>query len=760
MRCHPAEYRNGERWGSPPSGNRRRTRPAGASSPGLAGTSVTGELQKEGPGHARVRRPAAVGTARFDCHAAFRRFTVPRPDVHPLLCDTPSSALPKAMPPPAPPAPLALVAALACLAPWTAPAAAHPGLEPLRYRHPGLEVDLGVGLWAWPIPVDFDGDGDFDLVVSCPDKPSNGLWVFENTTGDTAATPFPVFQPGRRLGRTVHYVMPSYVDGRLRVLTPGQEHPAFLTRGLADAVELPVSPRFYQPIGNQPKGPKVRHNQWRYADVDGDDALDLVVGIEDWSEYGWDDAWDAQGRWTHGPLHGFVFVFRNLATTAHPSYAPPLHLTADGAPIDVFGCPTPNLADFDRDGDLDLLCGEFLDGFTYFENRGTRTAPEYAPGRRLTRADGSPLSMDLQMIVPIAFDWDRDGDLDLIVGDEDGRVALLLNTGHLGPDRTPRFLPPRYFRQHADTLKCGALATPVGTDWDGDGDTDIVSGNTAGYLEFFENLSGPGIAQPRWATPRLLDAGGRVFRIQAGPNGSIQGPAEAKWGYTTLSVADWDADGLPDIVYNSIWGRVEWLRNLGPRHAPRLAAAQPVEVDWPGPPPKPAWTWWNPGPRELVTQWRTTPVVHDFNQDGLPDLAMLDPEGFLAFYERTRVAARLVLRPPQRRFADAEGQPLRLNPRTAGASGRRKLCVVDWDGDGHLDLLLNSSNADLYRGLGDHNGTWRFVHAGTLADRNIEGHDVSPTVVDFDDNGIPDFLGGAEDGRFYVLRNPRDPDSR
>ena len=44
---------------------------------------------------------------------------------------------------------------------------------------------------------------------------------------------------------------------------------------------------------------------------------------------------------------------------------------------------------------------------------------------------------------------------------------------------------------------------------------------------------------------------------------------------------------------------------------------------------------------------------------------------------------------------------------------------------------------------------------GPLAKRNIEGHDVSPAVVDFDGDGVPDFLGGAEDGRFYYLRNGR-----
>jgi hypothetical protein len=146
----------------------------------------------------------------------------------------------------------------------------------------------------------------------------------------------------------------------------------------------------------------------------------------------------------------------------------------------VFGCPSPNFEDFDGDGDLDLLCGEFLDGFTYFENIGSRTKPLYAAGRRLKDTRGNPLTMDLQMIVPVAFDWDKDGDFDLIVGDEDGRVAFVENSGKLAADRSPIFARPVYFRQQADTLKCGALATPFGVDWDGDGDTDILSGNTAG----------------------------------------------------------------------------------------------------------------------------------------------------------------------------------------------------------------------------------------------------------------------------------------
>src|SRR6476620_3844033 len=73
------------------------------------------------------------------------------------------------------------------------------GLERLKYNHPGLVVDLGVGLWAWPMPMDFDGDGDLDLVGNCPDKPYNGVYVFDNINGDTARNKMPVFKTGRRI---------------------------------------------------------------------------------------------------------------------------------------------------------------------------------------------------------------------------------------------------------------------------------------------------------------------------------------------------------------------------------------------------------------------------------------------------------------------------------------------------------------------------------------------------------------------------------
>jgi hypothetical protein len=134
---------------------------------------------------------------------------------------------------------------------------------------------------------------------------------------------------------------------------------------------------------------------------------------------------------------------------------------------------------------------------------------------------------------------------------------------------------------------------------------------------------------------------------------------------------------------------------------------------------------------------------------------MLDQEGYLAFFERAKREGRLVLLHPRRVLGDEKGGPLLLSKGLAGKSGRRKLCIVDWDGDGGLDLLLNSSSANFLPQTGARDGKWFFKDEGALVQQNIEGHDVSPTTVDFNGDSIPDFLGGAEDGRFYYLRNPR-----
>jgi hypothetical protein len=47
-----------------------------------------------------------------------------------------------------------------------------------------------------------------------------------------------------------------------------------------------------------------------------------------------------------------------------------------------------------------------------------------------------------------------------------------------------------------------------------------------------------------------------------------------------------------------------------------------------------------------------------------------------------------------------------------------------------------------------------FSDQGMVAGRILAGHTTSPTIVDFNKDGIPDLLVGAEDGFFYYMKNP------
>ncbi len=617
----------------------------------------------------------------------------------------------------------------------------------MKYNNPGLVSDLGVGLWANPLPVDYDNDGDLDLLVSCSDNPWHGIYFFENKSGET----FPVFEPPVYVSEPEKHIQVSYVDGKPRFLLPGKELVNFTKTFGKETKELFPDSVF------DDMHKKIRFRQWKYVDYDNDGDLDIIVGIQDGEDYGWDNAYNDKGEWTNGPLHGYVYLIENVKG----KYELKGKIKAGGKPIDVYGEPTPNMYDFDGDGDLDIICGEFLDKFTWFENTGTRSKPKYAKGRYLKNAEGV-IKMDLEMIIPVGVDWDKDGDFDLIVGDEDGRVAFVENTGKV-KDHMPVFNSPRYFQQKSRYLKFGALSSPFSVDWDDDGDEDLICGNSAGYIGFIENLrSGK---TPKWARPVYLKAGGKVIREQAGYNGSIQGPCEAKWGYTVLTVADWNGDGLKDIITNGIWGKILWYENTGTKGHPELAEAKPVKIKWGNYDPKLPWNWWTPAKDELVTQWRTTPFAIDWNKDGMMDLIMLDKDGYLSFFERYKDGDDLWLKPGKHIFysnktynrknevIDEESGPLRLSEGVAGKSGRRKFYLTDWDNDGDLDLIVNSKNAAWFENTGTNDGNVNFEFRGNLTDQKLAGHSTCPTVTDYDKNGIPDLLLGAEDGCFYYLKN-------
>ena len=212
----------------------------------------------------------------------------------------------------------------ACLAPSLSASE----LQRVRYNNPGLVVDLGVGLWAWPLPMDYDGDGDLDLVVSSGGLPYEGTYFFENPSDSSDPEPMPVFRPAVRIGDYRTNAQISHNEGFAPVVaTPGERHDQFIQQafGAGQEIVLPVA-QVHRSEG------RIRANQWKFVDWEGDGDLDLAVGIGDWAEYGWDDAFDETGRWTNGPLHGYVYLaLRN----ADGSFSEPRKLTAGGRDVDI-----------------------------------------------------------------------------------------------------------------------------------------------------------------------------------------------------------------------------------------------------------------------------------------------------------------------------------------------------------------------------------------------------------------------------------------
>lgn len=611
--------------------------------------------------------------------------------------------------------------------------------EPLQVGDSEATRDLKVGLWAWPMVTDFDGDGVKDLLVGNPDQPNRCLWFFRGNSDG-------VFDRGIVVDGSLRWnAVGQEVGGRFVVSSPEGawwdfKETLFATNREFQAYVVETIPDYRTAPPMTKNGCRGRCE--RIVDLDGDGRPDRLVSY---------DAAECRKTVWRKSLSG------EGAATEYDSEMP--LVDANGVEIPEGRARRAMAADFDGDGDADLVVVNGGDGFAYFENVGGRGNPQF-DWRGVLKASGRPIAMDLCMITPSLVDYDGDGFVDIVCGDEDGRVAWIRNAGRL-EDRVPVFEWPRYFRQKADRLAFGVLATPAAYDWDGDGDQDLICGNSAGQLGFIENLSGKGALRPKWAEPQLLKAGGKVIRVQAGKMGSIQGPTEAKWGYTVPTVADWDGDGLPDLVVNSIWGYVEWYRNVGTRADPQLAPAEPVEVAWEGKPPELSFGWNKPRGNGLMTQWRTTPCALDWTGDGLVDLVMLDTEGYLALYERARRDGELVLLPPKRVFYyQSDGNPIRLNAKTEGQSGRRKFCFCDVDGDGKLDLIVNAWNVDVIRQVHEADGRWYFAAPERMAERRLAGHSTCPTATDFDGDGKEEILLGAEDGFFYPLEKTADPVDR
>jgi FG-GAP-like repeat len=124
---------------------------------------------------------------------------------------------------------------------------------------------------------------------------------------------------------------------------------------------------------------------------------------------------------------------------------------------------------------------------------------------------------------PFAVDWDGDGKLDLVVGNFSGTFYLFKGQG--AGKFLPQ---PEQIQAAGKPLRIeGNHSDPFVVDWDGDGDLDLLSGSSRGGVQWAENRAGPGKRpelQPfRWLIkPGPLPEDGRVLRDE-----DLTGPTQA-----------------------------------------------------------------------------------------------------------------------------------------------------------------------------------------------------------------------------------------
>ncbi len=617
----------------------------------------------------------------------------------------------------------------------------------LSFGQRGILGPISGGYNEMVAAVDADRDGDSDLFVAYSGTvEKGGIYYYENTGKGGR----PWFASGQRIHPVKEKFQPIDWD------EDGQ-------------VELLIENRVYKLISKD-KGfelkdfmalPEHGRADGIYIDWDGDGLRDLLtVHRLSRDYYPSGAAWNRRcspfsslGVWLGENLRSGIVFHKNIGSVKKPAFAEAVPVRVNEVPIELYGDVSISAGDWDADGDDDLMAGNSFD-LLYFENISTEGKAKLAQAVSLKTADDkSPFSIYVR---PYLVDMDGDGDLDILLGNEDGRPTWIekLAGGKLSEER--------FLLQWDAVIDAGCLSVPVSCDWDDDGDIDLLLGNSSGFVEYFKNISG----RPdefSYVLGRKLEANGTEIRVLAGNAGSIQGPDEAKYGYTMPEVVDWDEDGDLDLLLSDVRGEHYFYDNIGDRKNPRLAAGKSLLVDWPGKPPKPEWLWKQPRPTELVTHWRCRPAAVDWNGDGLTDYVTVDHDGYLAYYEAFLKSGEKWLKPGRRIFKNEKGAPIRISEHAGGHSGRARIIIVDWDNDGDLDILHNAhhlfgqapallkkvKNAGWYENVGNAEKavfTWR----GELIKRQIpvsSEHSTTPEVVDFDGDGRLDLFLGGEDGR-------------
>ncbi len=189
---------------------------------------------------------------------------------------------------------------------------------------------------------------------------------------------------------------------------------------------------------------------------------------------------------------------------------------------------TITLGDVDGDGDLDLVAGNYNQTNRLYLNDGT-AAP-------FSGVSGTDISSDEHSTQSIALgDVDGDGDLDLVAGNRGGSNRLYLNNGTAAPFSSVTG------SDISSDVHYTTYSIVLG-DVDGDGDLDLVAGNSIGY------------------TNRLYLNNGTAAPFSGVTGSDISSDAHRT---DTIKLGDMDGDGDLDLVVGNRGGTNRLYMNDG-----------------------------------------------------------------------------------------------------------------------------------------------------------------------------------------------------